>query len=194
MKIEPSQRGRVKIWLTAADMRWWGLTFDTMSRTDAATRSALVRLLQLVRQRMVLPQEGAIRVEALPVEDGCLLLLTPSGDLLLREWMPPHIYALSTADDVMELGAALTAVSDEALPQSSLYQWGGEYRLVVYADTVRSGEWHGVLSEFADCVGKGYARVAHLEEHGDAVTVGNALNRLRAAYAPLPPVLAESGN
>ena len=187
MKIEPLKSGCFKIWMTEDDMRQWGLRFDEMNADHRATRAAVAKLLAVAGQRTDIRADG-MTVEAIPVEDGCLLLFTPHRRQPLVRMPQPRIYTLRTADDLLQLGAGLPA--DDSLPAASLYGWGEEYRLILYAGmgSPRSGRLR--LSEFAEKVGEGAAFAAFVEEHGRPITVGNALHRLCAAHgspAPEPP-------
>ncbi|MBR2339023.1 MAG: hypothetical protein IKA63_06115 [Clostridia bacterium] len=185
MKIEPLKSGCFKIWMTENDMQRWGLRFDDMSADHRATRTAVMRLLAIVKQRTDLHADG-MTVEAVPVEGGCLLLFTPHGRRPLFRMPQPQIYALHTADDLLQLGEGLSA--DDALPAASLYSWGDEYRLILYAGVGGTRGSHLPLAECAEKVGEGTASAAFIEEHGQPITVGNALHRLCAARGSHPPV------
>lgn len=187
MKIESQRGGTLSIWMSDTDLRRWGLCFDTMSARDGATRAAVSRLLGIARQRGILPESERLAVEAIPLEDGCLLLFTPQRRRALYRMPPVRVYALTSADDILQLGTALSPCD---LPTASLYGWGEEYRLIVYPGLSARQETDRHLSEFAQSVGEGAAAAAFVEEYGTPITVGNALHRLAQAYAapaPAPP-------
>ena len=180
MKIDSLPNGSYRIWLTDADMHRWGLRFETMGAGDTATETAITRLVQLLDRRGTSAVAERVTVEALPIEGGCVLLFTPKGERLTAPTPLPQIYALGGAGEVLCLGRALQ--NARRLPPASLYAWGEQYRLIVYPDlyTPRPSR---LLSEFGHRVAQGAAAAAFTEEHGRAVTVGNALHRLREGCA-----------
>ena len=181
MKIERLPSGSYQIWMTDADMQRWGLRFETMGAQDAATRAAIRRLLQLLGHRGLWTNGVSLTVEAVPIEQGCLLLFSPKREWPLCAVLCPQIYALNSAGEVLQLGQALGET--ETLPSASLFLWGEEYRLIVYPDPRTSRCEQLPLSEFAQPIAQGHTAAAFTEEHGQTITVGNALHRLREACA-----------
>ena len=179
MKMEPLKGGSLKIWMTNTDMRHWGLTFELMSARDTPTQRALLRLITVARERKVLPLDGDIAVEALPIDGGCLFLLTPLHTASLTRVPEPTVYTVHTADDLLNFGNGLCRIATETLPSASLFGWQTHYRLVIYADKPLSAACRRLVDEFCDKTAKGRAATAHTEEHGHALLVGNALHRLQ---------------
>ncbi len=180
VKIESLRGGALKIWMSEQEMQRWGLHFEQLSTRDRATGAAVSKLLQVARGRAMLPETGSILVEAVPLEDGCVWLFTPRCKCFPRRMPPTKVFALLTSDDVLLLGRWLGAMTH--LPTASLYQWGEEYRLIVYPGL---GAWRDFcrrLSEFAELIGEGEGAAAFVEEYGRPIAVGNALTRLREAY------------
>ncbi len=184
MKIESLHNGCLKIWMTDSDMRRWGLQFESMAASDQATRAAVTKLLRIARQHEDLPLDGAMTVEAVPVESGCLFVITPQRLRPLLPMPSMQIYALNSADDVLQLGAGLRGEERRMLPAASLYRWGEAYRLILYPGFCAGQDLRRLLSEFADKVGEGVAAAAFVEEHGTPLAVGNALQRLTAPESP----------
>lgn len=177
MKMEPLKSGALRIQLNEEDMRQWGLTFSRMDAADTVTRRVLIRLLSIAEHRLDFRCEGGATVEALPLAEGCLLLVTPHRCPPLSKVTAPQIYAIRQADDLLQLREALNAV-ETTMPASSLYGWGEEYRLIVYDCFSPSHPVRHLLPEFAETVGEGVRTVAYVEEHGMPIAVGNALCRL----------------
>jgi hypothetical protein len=117
-------------------------------------------------------------VEAIPVEDGCVLLLTPEHRRPLFHMPQAQIYAFHNVDDVLQFGEALKGAALPELPTASLYEWDSEYRLILYPGLCPLRDSRFLLSEFAQQVGEGTAAAAFVEEHGTPVTVGDALHKL----------------
>ena len=178
MKMEPLKGGRLKIWMTVEDMARFGLRFEAMSTADRATRHALLRLIAVARERAPLDMEDGVMVEALPLESGCLLLLTPSE--ALPPWAAqPFICTFENENDLLGFGRGLRPLAETALPTSSLFGWENGYRLIVYPSAALPRSFRRLLKEYATPTARGYPAAAYTEEHGRALSVGDALQRLR---------------
>lgn len=178
MKMEPLKGGRLKIWMTAHDMERWGLRFDAMDTADRATGRALLRLIAVARERAALAIGDGVTVEALPLEGGYLFLLTPS-DTLPSSAEQPVICTFENENDLLSFGRGLRPLAKTLLPPSSLFGWGSGYRLIVYPSPTLPRSFKRLLKEFATPTARGYPAAAYTEEHGRALSVGDALQRLR---------------
>lgn len=172
MKIEPLRSGCFQIWLSEQDMRRWGLRFDELSAANAPTRAAIRKLLSVLRTRSPVCSEGCT-VEAVPAQDGCLLLFTPHHRLPPPRMPAPQIYGVESANDLLALGERLQNETD--LPAASLFGWGDGYRLIVYAGVGSPYRVRAHLSEYAVRVSEGAVAAAFTEEHGTPIAVGDAL-------------------
>ena len=190
MKMEPLKSGRLKIWMTQSDMQRFGLSFETMNTRDTATRHAVLRLLSIAKQRHAFFACDGLTVEALPISEGCVLLLTPEGHRQTCSLPKPTVYTIRSADDLLRFGSSLSCVPKSQLPPASLFGWEQEYRLILYTDTLTTEPCHRLLTEFAEPIADSYPAAAYTEEHGRALAVGNALEQLitaRGSSAPTPP-------
>lgn len=178
MKMEPLKSGRLKIWLTARDMEQWGLRFETMSTADRATRHALLRLIAVARERASLNTEDGVTAEVIPLDGGCLMLLTPLSPLPPCA-AEPVICTFQNENDLLGFGRGLRPLEESALPTSSLFGWGTAYRLIVYPSPTVSRSVKALLGEYAIPTARGYPAAAYTEEHGVPLSVGDALQRLR---------------
>lgn len=176
MKMEPLKGGSLRIWMTHTDMRHWGLCFEDMDARDETTRRALLRLVGVARERLAFCADGELTVEALPLADGCLLLMTPHRTTPLLLPAEPTVYVFHNADDLLSFGKSLPSGS---LPAASLFAWGRQYRLIVYPERLPHAACRRLLSEFADVTAKGYPAAAYTEERGHPLVIGEALYRLR---------------
>lgn len=178
MRMEPLKGGRLKIWLTDHDMERWGLQFETMDTTDRATKHALLRLIAVARERTALETGYGVIVEAVPLSDGCLLLLTPSNASLFYT-ADPIIFTFESENDLLGFGRGLCSLEEKTLPTSSLYGWENGYRLIVYPSTTTPRFFKTLLKEYTTPTARGYSAAAYTEEHGHPLSVGDALQRLR---------------
>lgn len=178
MKMEPLKGGRLKIWLTKHDMEHWGLRFETMDIADRATRRALLRLVAVARERTYPLAESGIKIEAIPLDDGCLLLLTPS-DTAWFHAAEPVICTFQNENDLLGFGRGLRPLAENTLPASSLFGWQSGYRLIVYPSPTLPRFFGTLLKEYAAPTARGYPAAAYTEEHGVPLSIGDALQRLR---------------
>ena len=147
-----------------------------MAADDIATRHVILRLLRVAEERLLLPTDTDVTVEALPIDEGCLLLLTPHRAQTLHE---PAVYTFITTDDLLRFGRCLQEISPRLFPTSSLFGWQTEYRLIIYPDMPLASDCRQRLLEFAIPTAKGYIAAAYTEEHGARLIIGDALQRLR---------------
>lgn len=77
MKMEQLENGCLKIWLDEPDMQEMGLRFEEMDYRNAATREAVARLLETAREQTGFEAPDGLLVEVLPLDKGCLILMTP---------------------------------------------------------------------------------------------------------------------
>ncbi len=182
VKMDLLENGCLKILLTEEDLRAFGLTFEGLDYDNERTRSALHRLLDEARQRTGFDSSGSLIIEALPVDGGCLLLLTPTGGkrhLRLRQTVGPYVYELDDADAILQLAQSVGETDGASLFfGSSLYQFGRGYRLILYPAAPLSRRMGHLLHEFARSAGEGDAAAAYTAEHGRSIAVGDALGRL----------------
>ena len=189
MKMELLESGCLKIVLSNEDLEEMGLTFDRLDYRNAETQRAIQRLLLLARQETGFHHNGDLTVEAIPLEDGCLLLLTPAyarRRVRMKKAVGPYIYRVPDIDGLFRLAEnwnRLQAQRGDAPERtltagSSLYQLGGAYGLVLYPAMPLTKEASALLQEFAQPAGEGDAAAAVAAEHGQPLAIGDALPRL----------------
>ena len=179
MKMELLENGCLKIMLTEEDLDRLGLSFASLDYDAPATRSALQTLLMAARNETGFDPAGGLVVEALPVDEGCLLLFTPTGNhrrIRLKKAVGPF----RLAEGLLRYRQPL---EKRLLPSagSSLYLFGEKYRLVLYPAAALPRGVQDLMREFSRCAGEGDAAAAYTAEHGRAIAVGDALLRLYSA-------------
>ena len=183
MHMELSESGCLTMILTDADLLQFGLCFEELDYDKPETRNAIQALLAAARRELGFQTTGSLLVEALPIEGGCLLMVTPAKAgrrMRMKRAAGPFIYAVPDEDALLQLAAGWPF--DEPLEGgSSLYAFDGGYRLVLYGQTAVGSL---ILEECAKQVGEGDAAAAFTAEHGHALLVGDALTQLCAAMHP----------
>lgn len=183
--------GSLKIFLTEEDLREWGLCFDSLNMHSAATKAILAALLASAKEELDFESEHLL-VEALPLEEGCLLLFTPMDEaprrLRLRRAGHPLVYQLDDAESLLSLAEGWCRFYPPDTPlgspfaASSLYHFGDGYRLVLYPlSPLRKGAQQ-LLQELATPAGEGETAVAFAAEHGEPMIIGCALQELCQCY------------
>lgn len=188
MQMEPLAGGCLKILLSSEDLARYALSFDTLDYKNEPTRRALSALLREAQTVCDFPLNEPLLIEALPIEDGCLLLITPDRSgrrVRLKRSSGPYIYEVESTDRLLQLAGGLARLSREQnhrfVGSSSLYRYGNTYHLVLYPLHPLPARLRRLLDALTTPRGQGDSAAAFSAEHGTAVSVGDALERLTAA-------------
>jgi hypothetical protein len=175
MQIESAPGGGLTLLLSDGELAALGLSFEELDGDSPATRRLLQELLRLAARQKGRSLSGRVTVEALPLEGGCLLLVTPLGP----EASPaPTLFRVANGDDLLQLARGIRGT--RRLDQSSsLYREGEGYWLVIYGELPREG----ALWECAQPAGEGAAAAAAAAERGIPLFIGDALPRLAQAVS-----------
>ncbi len=178
MYLEEWENGCLTILLSNSELDGWGLCFDSLNPTDPVCRQGLSNLLSLAKKQTGIPLDQRVRVEALPVEQGCLLLVTPlprRRRLRMRRTESERVYTIASTDHLLAMAVAVKP----PLPvlYSSIYRWGEGYRLVV-APLPGFEPIDRILTEYGRLIGKGGVTAAITAEHGVPLVEGDGLERL----------------
>ncbi|MDD3833108.1 MAG: adaptor protein MecA [Oscillospiraceae bacterium] len=186
MKIDLLDNGCLKILLTEEDMHDFSLSFEEMDYSNENTRNALHHILDNARREVGFDTSNSLMIEAIPVDGGCLLLLTPTGGkrhVRMKRVVGPYIFELDDVDTVLHLAKSVGG-NTPPMFGSSLYRFDKRYRLIIYPGVPLSREMDSLFNEFGRPAGEGDIAVAYTAEHGESISVGDALGRLSAAMNP----------
>ena len=177
--------GGYRVFLSDEDLKQWGLDFASLDSRSPATR-ALLSAVSLIVRGSDDWDSGAMEIEALPVEGGCFLLLTPTRPVPLKpKWRraaSPLVYRVPDADALFGLAAAVAPSGQPRFAAESLYAFADGYRLVLYPFEPLSAPVSARLSEWAEPAGVGHAAAAFVAEHGKPILIGNVLQRLHELH------------
>ena len=187
LRMERLENGCLKIVLTEQELAERRLSFSLLDYRDAVTRQALEQLLREAQLRTGFKAPGSLLIEALPLDDGCLLLVTPEvlrPRLRIRRAAGPYVYTLSDIDSLLELarGWHHSPVHTRSLCASSLYRSGDSYRLIVYPALTFSKQSRQLLETFSSSCQEGDAAAAFVAEHDTPLVIGNAMAALCRPY------------
>ncbi len=186
MQMERLENGCLKIVLSEQELCDRRLSFSLLDYRNTETRQALSRLLREAESRTGFHAPGTLMIEALPLSDGCLLLITPEQSrprLRLRRSVGPFVYRLPDADCLLALAAGFGSdpLHVRSLSASSLYREGEGYCLIVYPALTFSKKTRRLLETFAVSWREGEGAAAFAAEHGRRLICGNALMQLSEA-------------
>ena len=191
--MELLENGSLKVILTEEELLEYSLTFKTMNYNNDCTKQIIKRLLEAAHREVGFDPENSVVVEALPIDGGCLILMTPSGGkrhVRMKRAPGPYIYELESADDILNLARAISVSTPKkrgtsgiagGLFGSSLYRFGEKYRLIIYPGTPIPRAIGNLFHEFARTAGEGDSAAAYTAEHGTTISVGDALSRICGA-------------
>ena len=188
MKMELLDNGCLKILLSDEEVAAIGLDFSSAKHMESHTQTAIRKLVRMARQELGFPQSGNMTVEAIPLDCGCLLLLSPVQVPANR---PPARIGQPIIYRCEDFGAIQTLA--EILPHdlyTSLYSQNGWFYLCRYPCR-ESPRIDAVIREFMTPVVSGYAAEAALAEHGRCLALGDALSQVGLTapeyHTPKPP-------
>ena len=175
MQMELSDSGCLSLLLSNQELASMGVSFEELDYQNLKTRRLLHTLLRIARQRVGFQPPGALLVEALPLDGGCLLLVTPENATPTMETpAAPTVFWVQDTNALLQIAAAWPRPIHPLGESSSLYHGEGGFWLVLYG-----GATAPILSECATPVATGTGAAAFAAEHGTAVFIGDALPRLR---------------
>ena len=184
MILELVDESRLLIILSPEDMEDYQLTFDSLDWQNGHSRSVIKEFLRMAcRQKGFCPGDSRLLIEAVPDEEGCVLLVTMLPEekakrkvYRIKENQPsltPFLFRFDQAENL--LAAACS---------SRLYLLNRAYYLIMYGGKRLPCPVEILLTEYGSYVGKGQQAAAQVLEHGkllageDAITtVGLQLAR-----------------
>lgn len=173
MQIDRTDEGGLAFRLSDRELQSFGLQWDTLDMQNPAARRLVRALLQFTQSNPAADGQSFL-VEALPLEGGCLLLVTPQPPA--DESDTPTVFFTASFDSLLPVGA-VCADRLPALHSSSLYRTADGFWLIWY------GQPPAVITEFLQPMGVGAVAAAAVAEHAVPVRVADAVPYL-AALAP----------
>lgn len=174
MRIDLSESGCLTLVLSDEELAALDLSFDELDYQCPKTRRMLRSLLQLAQRELGFLPEGALLIEALPLDGGCLLLVSPDEGSLPPEHDGPAVFFVAEENALLQIAAAVHEDAHPLGESSSLYRGEDGFWLVVYGERVAP-----IIYECAAASLNGAAAAAFAAEHGVPIFIGDALPRLR---------------
>lgn len=169
MQIDFSDGGCLSVMVSDEELASMGMSFEKLDWHDPETRNVLHTLLQVAKHEVGYIPYGTVLVEALPLEGGCLFLITPEDT---KTPDAPEIFRIPDAETLLQLAAAI----GRDTPPGSLYRTENGYWLTV------KGHAPQAVYECAEPI---YDRhmACRVTEYGTVIFAKDALWRLKKAVS-----------
>jgi adapter protein MecA 1/2 len=200
MKIEKLGFNKLKVSLTALDLRSLDLNLEKRNADADEIKRAFIRLIKIAEKETGFALNNSkLVIEAIPDnEDGFIVFVTklnepvPARRSRRKPVLKPKIplpkthsslFRFENIEDVISLARLLRRVF---IGKSSLYAYGGAYYLALFKSrTTMPGYGRACLlaSEFGSRVFRASINETFLAEHGRAVVLHKAAETLRAHFS-----------
>ena len=180
MTIKKLSPDTVRITLSHEELAAYEIDWDHLGPDDEPTRELLLQLLDSAWQTAGFrPDEGQIYIEALPTENGCVLILSKAhASDTLESICTPVIFRFEHAEDLLAGARQLFQLYSHRIFRSSLYQCAGGCLLLIRPLDQTSQESVMLLAEYGTMAARGELAAAVIQEHCPALIEENALERL----------------
>ena len=133
MTIKKLSPDKVRITLSHEELAAYEIDWDHLGPDDEPTRELLLQLLDSAWQTAGFrPDEGQIYIEALPTENGCVLILSKAhASDTLESICTPVIFRFEHAEDLLAGARQLFQLYSHRIFRSSLYQCAGGCLLLI---------------------------------------------------------------
>ncbi|MDP4120894.1 MAG: adaptor protein MecA [Bacillota bacterium] len=187
MTIERIDEKRLLIALCDEDMRAFSLEFSTMGFNDPDSRKVLRRLLLLAGARTgVSVSNKSLLVEALPHQNGCLLLVTlnEKSDIRkiykIKKHIDTSVFVFSSLDNFLDANRHLYELGYVFI-DSSAYEYMEKYYLLIKPQGVLQHKAENVLKEYGANVKENQMFFARLKEYGHTIALHGAIWQIGSA-------------
>ena len=172
---------KLKVTLTPGDLAELGVDYASLDYKDEHTRKVLTGLLSKGRAEAGFsPGKSRLYIEIYPHgQGGCVIYYTrlnsyaPGSNFALGAL--PIAFAFECADTLLRACSLAHTLYRHRILKSSLYAFGGGYRLIVYPLDYDDKLSVSFLCEYGRRVGEGDVLAAHIEEHGELLCESDAL-------------------
>lgn len=181
MTIKQIDSKKVLISLCEQDIKDFSMPFEKMNFNDEHSKTVLSEILSLAcdKASFCLNKDKSLLVEAIPYNNGCLLLVTlldsekKRKSYRIKKTVGFPCYCFLSVDGF--LGAVESLFDQvEAVPANSAYMYNDRYYIVFHRSAL-SARVKLILSEFTGKYSNNRALVSRVEENGKLLSDGNAV-------------------
>jgi len=178
MIIEQIDNSKVLIVLGGNDMKDFSLEYEKLSFDDPHSKKILKRLLTLACNKAGLNiADKKILVEAMPQENGCLILLTLVSQTnrkvyKIKKQRKNLCYIFEDTESLISASRAFA--KEKRSPENSVYLWENKYA-VVLENIIEDHSLFAKFREFSCNTLKGKIHTARVKENGKLLADKNGL-------------------
>ncbi len=189
MKIEAPQENKIVVELTDEDMTDLDITYEKMDYSNIETRRVIWTLLDRARRTLGrdIDPSGKMLIEALPKPTGgCVIYFTVLDDdvrhaqhrssLRIQKELPVAEYEFESLDSLVNCAMAVACCAD-GVPESSLYESDGRYRLLVKSEAPSKG-LRRIFAEYGTKCTGACLHAEFTREHWKLLAKSDAIEKL----------------
>ncbi|MBQ7999957.1 MAG: adaptor protein MecA [Ruminococcus sp.] len=179
MTIEQLDTSKVLISLCSEDMENFQLRFNDMSFCSEHSRKVLLRLMRLACSKTGMElNTGAVLMEALPHQSGCLLLVTLMSESKRKTYKVKRFkefpcFVFERAEEMLSCAESLGS-KDISLHRNSLWLYNGRYYLMFDYPAI-SDVCRGLICEYAREIKSTAIILSRIRESGKLLCRDNAI-------------------
>lgn len=173
MNIEHIGKASFKIFISGAELKKNGLTYDEISGEDPRTVSFISELIRKIYPDEENPPKFTrINVEVFPCEDmGCIMYISPASECTPREGR--YVLTISDKQSLSEICRELKSCNTPSC-SSVLAEECGVYRLIVRLPENRTLKKR--LAEMCRVTKADSHIIAHILEHASIINASDAIS------------------
>ena len=168
MQYHLTDTGALRVQVSDEELSAFGVRFGGMNADDPTTRRLLRLVLRDAAAMIGFRAPHGVKVEALPLEGGCLLLFTPKDGAISLVGAPAEVWRFMGTDALLAWRRA-GRVFWKKQPAAAMYRRQEAFFLILFAPALIPAGLRTLIAEFAEQVGVGDAAVAAVAEHGQPI-------------------------
>ncbi len=176
---------KLRVVLSESELSEYDLTFSELDFESEKTKRMLnMLLIRAVRTAGFKPVPGRLTIEAYPMDGGCIICFTVkpmrSAVKVYRRKKPAsRVFEFADENQLMDCIARAAALPESKTVKSTLYIFGGRYRLTVRG-AADNGPLEALLTEYSVYIARSERILAATGEHGTLITGPDAIGTFGA--------------
>mgnify|MGYP000860842302 CR=1 FL=1 len=190
MNFKMISEHKLKVILTKEELLRFDLCYDRLDYRAEDTKKLLSDILLRARSLSGFdPTDSKLFIEVYPDNlGGCVFYFTalpdsPPEDDTEKAVPRPVVFVFENLDILIDACTRLFRLYCHRVYKSSVYRLGGSYRLVVYLLDSTDSVTPAFLQEYGRLLSDSPLQAAYIEEHGQAIIEGTAIDTIAAYFA-----------
>ncbi len=185
MMIKLIEKMKLLIILSTEDMNDMNISLSELFLGSPTIAETITCLLEKGREEVDFDYpKSKMHIEIYPTDTGgAAVYFTAVPSYKLTEGgvgsvCEPAVFAFEDIDDVINASVMLFKQHCHRIFKSSIYKYEENYRLIIYPIDCAEGVAVEFLKEFAPLLGQNEVIVSQTKEHGTAVVIDNAIDKI----------------